>query len=36
MRRGEILGLEWGDIDFDKKEIHLERTSVYTIPHLKY
>ncbi len=30
MRRGEILGLEWGDIDFDKKEIHLERTSVYT------
>ncbi len=30
MRRGEILGLEWGDIDFDKRQIHLERTSVYT------
>ena len=30
MRRGEILGLEWKDIDFGKQQIHLERTSVYT------
>ncbi|RSK26535.1 site-specific integrase [Bacillus sp. HMF5848] len=26
MRRGEILGLMWKDIDFDKKVIHVKRT----------
>ncbi len=30
MRRGEILGLEWKDIDFEKNEISIERTSVYS------
>ena len=29
MRRGEILGLEWKDIDYEKNEISIERTSVY-------
>ncbi len=28
-RRGEILGLEWNDIDFDKRLIHIERTVHY-------
>ncbi|KYD29359.1 site-specific integrase [Parageobacillus toebii] len=26
MRRGEILGLKWSDIDFDKKVIHVNRS----------
>lgn len=26
MRQGEILGLKWSDIDFENKEIHIERT----------
>ena len=29
MRRGELLGLEWNDIDFDNKVIHIRRTSQY-------
>ncbi len=29
MRRGELLGLEWKDIDFDKCTISIERTSSY-------
>lgn len=29
VRRGELLGLEWGDIDFDNKVIHIRRTSQY-------
>ncbi|MCR5021148.1 tyrosine-type recombinase/integrase [Ruminococcus sp.] len=30
MRRGEMLGLEWHDIDFATGMIHIERTSNYT------
>ena len=29
VRRGELLGLEWQDIDFDKRIIHIKRTSQY-------
>jgi integrase len=29
-RRGEVLGLEWKDIDFSKQIISLNRTSLYT------
>ena len=29
MRRGEILGIEWQDIDYDKKTIFIQRTSQY-------
>ncbi|OPY81695.1 MAG: putative prophage phiRv2 integrase [Syntrophus sp. PtaU1.Bin005] len=25
-RQGEILGLEWSDVDFEKKQIHIRRT----------
>lgn len=25
-RQGEILGLKWSDVDFDKKQIHIRRT----------
>lgn len=30
MRRGELLGLEWDDIDFDNQIISIRRTSQYT------
>lgn len=29
-RRGEILGLEWGDIDFENDIVTINRTSLYT------
>ena len=29
MRRGEVLGLKWEDIDFKKKLIHVERSVTY-------
>ena len=29
MRRGEVLGLRWEDIDFKKKLIHVERSVTY-------
>ncbi len=29
MRRSELLGLEWSDIDFDNRVIHIKRTSQY-------
>lgn len=29
MRRGELMGLEWKDIDFDNKLLHIYRTSQY-------
>lgn len=28
-RRGELCGLEWGDIDFENNIIHIQRTSLY-------
>ncbi|WP_074833255.1 tyrosine-type recombinase/integrase [Ruminococcus albus] len=31
-RRGEILGLEWSDIDFDTGVIHIRRTVHYGSP----
>lgn len=30
LRRGELCGLEWKDIDFDKKTISIKRASLYT------
>lgn len=30
MRRGELLGLEWSDIDYDNKTIRIQRTIQYT------
>jgi len=30
MRRGEVLGLKWEDIDFDKNEIHVRRNVTHT------
>ncbi|MBR1382552.1 MAG: tyrosine-type recombinase/integrase [Ruminococcus sp.] len=30
-RRGELLGLEWKDFDFEKMTIHINRTSNYTM-----
>ncbi|MEK5423927.1 site-specific integrase [Viridibacillus sp. FSL R5-0477] len=35
MRRGEILGLTWSDIDFNKKTIHVNR-SLVSIPEEGY
>ena len=29
IREGELAGLEWKDIDFDKGEIHIQRNSQY-------
>jgi len=29
-RRGELLGLEWSDIDFERQVLSLNRTSLYT------
>ncbi|WP_306487746.1 tyrosine-type recombinase/integrase [Agathobaculum sp.] len=29
MRRGELCGLEWGDIDFDSSTIRVQRSSLY-------
>lgn len=29
IREGELAGLEWKDIDFDKSEIHIQRNSQY-------
>ena len=26
MRQGELLGLKWSDIDFEKKQAHVQRT----------
>lgn len=30
MRRGEVLGLEWSDIDFDNGFVHITKASQYT------
>ena len=35
MRRGEILGLNWSDIDFANKTIHVQRSLAY-IPEKGY
>ncbi|WP_429894750.1 site-specific integrase [Heyndrickxia ginsengihumi] len=29
MRRGELLGLKWGDIDFDNKRIYVKHSLYY-------
>ena len=29
MRRGELCGLTWADIDFEKSIIHIQRSSLY-------
>lgn len=36
MRRGELLGLEWKDINLDTGIIHIQRTSYYTKQHGLY
>ena len=28
LRRGELLGLQWGDIDWEKKQVHIRRSRV--------
>ena len=30
MRRGEICGLMWSDIDFDAQIIHVQRNAIFT------
>jgi integrase len=29
LRAGEVLGLKWGDIDFDRSSLHIRRTAWY-------
>lgn len=37
MRRGELVGLEWGDIDLDERVISIRRTVQYaTLPKYEY
>lgn len=31
LRKGEALGLMWKDIDFERREIHVQRNLVYTV-----
>ena len=31
MREGEILGLEWGDVDFDNNELHVKQQLAISI-----
>lgn len=31
MRRGELMGLEWKDIDWQDRKLHIRRTSQYTV-----
>ena len=33
LRRGEILGLRWQDIDLEKGRLHVRRTLVYLAHH---
>ena len=35
-RRGELLGLEWKDINFEKRTVHVIRTSNYTMKNGMY
>ena len=30
LRRGEALGLKWGDFDFDEDQVHIQRDLDYT------
>ena len=32
LRVGELIGLQWGDVDFDKKIIHVRRNVSYVFP----
>ena len=31
VRRGECLGLQWRDIDYDNKTIHIKRSVTHTV-----
>jgi len=37
LRKGEVLALQWKDIDFDKKEIHITKSVCHhnNVPHIK-